>query len=464
MSWLFKLIGASGTNQAEVDASNQVKVVTDETSKMVMCRTDGTPLRTVAEGRLDVAQDTLLFLDSFDDTAVDARKWTIYQTTMTSAITSSQLHLNSGAVTTASTNSGVMSHARHGYQHESAIYAHAAIMPINLPATNATAEWGFGFLASATDRSAPTDGAFFRWKSDGTCECVLSFGGTETSVAITAPSQNVLHHMEVELNEEECIFEIDGVEVAEILAPASTPPTASSRLPTFARVYNAGVAPSAAPQLKLAGWAVTQQMLQTGRDSRIIAVTQGEAGISLPTTPYASPVTNQQVLPAGAAQSNTAAQITAYAGRFNLNAAAGADLTSPVDALLQAVTVPSNRRFICTGYIIHCGVAGAAVVTATLLEFSVFFNSTADSLATADGFTTSPQPTYAPRRVFAGTFHFPAAAAIGYAPLDVRVDFSGAPIVVESGRRFGVVCRQVAGAATASLTYRGYVQPLGFWE
>jgi hypothetical protein len=472
MDRLFKLIGASDTNYAEVTSNNEVKVVTDQTSKLTPVGSEGLPLRTVSEGRLDIGQDTLLFYDSFDDTVVDARKWaTTRSTNPNNAVSSGRLIISSSVSTESGMVVGVISHRLFSYTYESPICTQAAIIPQNLPDTGTAAEWGFGsYTVSGLTPLPVLNGAFFRWKPDGTFECVVATGGIETSDSLSIAkvlvgNTPIKYMLKVTLSVKKAIFEINGVVVSEILSPSGAPILQLPSIRTFGRVY---VVPSMGarlgPQLIVTGWAVTQQVLQTGKNSRVIATSHGEAALSMPTTPYASPTANNEVLQPSAAQSNTSARITVLAGRFNVNAAAGADRTSPADGLLQAVLVPTNRRFICTGYVIHCGVAGAAVVTATLLEFSLFFNSTAASLATADSFNGTPQPTYAPRRVFAGTFHFPAGSPIGYTAPEIRCNFSYAPIVVESGRRFGVVCRQVAGAATASLTYRGYVQPLGYWE
>lgn len=461
----FRIEGNTSANVAEVDSANRI-LTTTSGGTVALVNSGGTPIRTIAEGRLDIGQDSLLFYDSFDDTQVDSRKWLQYVTTQTVAISTGQMLLNSGAVTTINTNSGVLSHARYSYYHEAAIYAHAGVMPVNLPATNSTAEWGFGIIASATDRSAPTDGAFFRWKPDGLFECVLSFGGTEQKVTVTAPSQNVTHHMEVELNEEECVFEIDGVEVAVILAPTGTPPTASASLPLFSRVYTGASAPSLAPQLKIAGWACTQQLLSTYKPWGHTMAIAGQGGAWSPVTPYAGTngSTNALVLPAAAAQSNTVAPITTLGGRTHITAPAGADLAAPIDAILFAYQVPTGRRFVCTGFLLSMMNAGAAVATTpTTCEFSIGVGATAASLATADSFTASPQPTFAPRKRYLGMLSLPIGAAIGALAGEIERSFD-TPLVCEGGKFITGIMRVVVGTATASQTLRIMTQPLGYFE
>jgi hypothetical protein len=461
----FRIEGNTSGNVAEVDASNRIKVVPSG-GTVALVNGDGDYVRTIAEGRLDVGQDTLLFLDGVDDTVPDSRKWLQYLTTQTITVSGNMLVLNGAAVTTLNTNSGLLSHGRFQYQHESAVYMHAAIIPVNIPATNATAEWGFGIIASATDRSAPTDGAFFRWNSAGQFLAVLSTGGTETtSAALTPPSDSEIHHFEIELNEQECVYEIDGVEVAVIPSPVAGPPTASSRLPAFARVYTAASAPSLAPQLKIAGWAVTQQMLQTGRTNADIAVLQGQNAIWSPVTAYAGSngSTNALVLPATGAQSNTTAPITTLGGRTHITAPAGADLATPVDALLFAYAVPTGQKFVCTGWHVAVTNLGAAVATtATTIELSAGFGATAASLATADSFAASPQPTYAPRKLYLGVVNFPVAAGIGQTENIVRT-FTDSPIICEGGKYVHGIMRVIVGTATASQTLRFVSQPIGYF-
>lgn len=451
--------GAGAGLGADVDASGRLLVIPSG-GTVALVNGDGDPVRTVAEGRLDVARDHLLWIDNVDDTAVDSRKMAQTTTTMTITVSSGQYVLNGGAVNTLSTEAILTSQQRFQYQHESAIYAHALVLPVNLPATNARAQLGF-FLSAA--RASPTDGAFFRWDLDGTFKCVTSFGGVETtSVGLTPPSTAFAHHMEIELSEEECVFEIDGVEVyvAKVLALGlQAPLTSNSYLPFCAQLYTAASAPTLAPQLKLAGCAVTQQLLEQGKPWPLIMAMMGHGAHQAPLTPYAQTANHaNSTSPAAATLSNTAAGYAKLGGRFKFVAPAGAE----TDFALFAIQVPVGRKLIVTSISISAMNTGAAVAaTATILDWFAALDGTALSLATTDAYGTN---VIAPRRIPLGLQGFEVGAGIGKSAPDIVRDFMGAPLVCQSGRYFIVGVQVPVGTATVSQEIRGTVTVNGFYD
>jgi hypothetical protein len=104
-------------------------------------------------------------------------------------------------------------------------------------------------------------------------------------------------------------------------------------------------------------------------------------------------------------------------------------------------------------------VTGAAAVNATMFFWAAAAGSSNISLATTDSTTGS-----SPKRIPLGVQNFLASAPIGTAADGFDVDFDNAPLVVPAGTFFHIILKQLNGAATPSLLWRGQVTVMGYFE
>jgi hypothetical protein len=157
--------------------------------------------------------------------------------------------------------------------------------------------------------------------------------------------------------------------------------------------------------------------------------------------------------PASATLSNTAAGYTTLGGQWQFAAVAGAE----TDYALFAWTNPTPYTFYCTG--IDIGEALNTVVavatTATVLQWSAAFNSSAVSLA-----TSAP---YTPMRITLGTQTFAVGAAVGNTAPGFDWD-PGTPLAVFPGRFLHIILKMPIATGTATEIFRGTVAVDGFFE
>ena len=145
--------------------------------------------------------------------------------------------------------------------------------------------------------------------------------------------------------------------------------------------------------------------------------------------------------PAFAVLSNTAASYLALGGRWQYLAVAG----DPTDYALFAYQVPLGYRLHISGISITVVVRGAAVVTPTILDWSLGLHSTDVSLA-------SPSL----RRFPIGIRAFTAGAGIGQAPAEMVRRYQ--PVLISGpGEYVHIIMQQPNGAATVGLHFRGDV-------
>lgn len=150
--------------------------------------------------------------------------------------------------------------------------------------------------------------------------------------------------------------------------------------------------------------------------------------------------------PASAALANITASYTTLGGKWQFVAVAGAVTDYP----LFGFTVPAGSKFLCEGIIIESyNTVVAVATTATIMEWAMGFNSSAQSLATANIV-----------RVEVGVQTFPVGAAVGFAANRIDVKFQ-TPEVVESGRFVHVILTMPVGTATATEIFRGIVMIKG---
>lgn len=416
----------------------------------------GREISTTENGALNTSTDSLLFYEQVDGNAIDLRKWNQSISGMTITQGSGYQTLNAGAATTAGAYA-ILSSIQY-----IPLYGHLPLrLTFNLRTpviaqANMTVEFGIGSVAT---NAAPTDGAYIRLSPSGNYYCAINNGGVETlSAPLTAFTTAEAEIFDIVIVEDLVQFYSGDELLAEVeVPPGQSYPTASGRLPIFLRVYNAGSAPAVAPQLLLGQIVCVQEALNQTREWRECLAILGGAAYQSPVTPFAQTANHaNSTSPSSATLSNTAAGYTTLGGRYQFAAVASA----ATDFALFAYQVPAGYRLIITGVTISCAATGAigSAVTPTLLDWGLGINSSAVSLATADG-----AGTWAPRRIPLGVQAFALSATIAQLANDIVRTFDP-PLVVDSLRYFHGIVQVPLGAATASQLFRGNFFIQGFYE
>ncbi len=420
---------------------------------------EGEDVRVSEDGYLMVGQESMVFYDQVEGAALNSLLWATSTSTMTVTQSSGLIALNAGLSTTAGTYA-IVSSIKHIplYGQYPLLVAFSAAVNTAAQA-NATIEMGIG-LAAGT--AAPTDGAFVRFAPNGTMQGVVSFGGVESSAAMTFEDDdpfvvgNLANWLIIIDNDDVC-FMYNGDQVATVPLPVNQPfPTANGRLPVFGRVYNGGSAPATAPRLQIGRVMVAQSVLNQERLWAQTLAGIGRGAYQTPVSAYAQTANHaNSTSPSSATLSNSAAGYTTLGGRWQFAAPAGAG----TDFALFGYQVPTGYQLFLTGIAISAINTGAAVATtATILDWAVGLNSSAVSLGTTDGAST-----WAPRRLPLGVQSFQVGAAVGAAASDIVRTFD-APLVVDSGRYLHVIVQVPVGTATASQVIRGTVTINGYFE
>lgn len=409
-----------------------------------------------SDGHMVTGQDNILFFDQVDGTSVDTNRWAQSVNTMTIAQAAGFITLNSGSIVTGARSAQLTSVKSFQLYGAVATQTIIEVQPINLPIVNAVAEIGF---LTASGTSAPTDGVFLRWPSDGTTPVlVTNFGGVETSSAIfTSIAASIVHKISIVTQNNFVAILVDGVLQGIVAIPSTQPFSVSgSRQPVSARLYHLASPPALAPQLQLGAVTVVQAIFPQNRVWEDMLVLQGRGSYQSPITAFAQTANHANSTdPAAATLSNTAAGYTTLGGRFSFAAVAGA----VTDYALFGFQVPAGYQLCVRSISIAAINLGAAVATTpSVLDWSIGLNSSAVSLATVDGATTT-----APKRIPIGLQSFLVAAGIGATAPDI-VRLFPQPLVVDGGRFFHVILELPVGTATASQVIRGDVMIDGWFE
>lgn len=456
----FRIEGNTSGNVAEVDSSNQIKVVLptaiNNASYVKLTDSNSHTASVTSEGRLSVGMDSLQFQETVDGAVVNTRNWVQSNLTMTQVVSGAFIVENSGAITTANTYSILTSTKQFALTTAFANRFTWILKTPNIPQANATMEVGVGFVSGT---SAPTGaGAYFRWKSDGTFIAAANWSGTEvSSSSLSIPSINTIHVFEISINHANMEFYIDDALVATIGASGNAIPTVPTHIPLFARVYTGGSAPSTAPQLFIS-YASAEQVDANNNKLWTHQIAGMWRGITTsPVTSFLSTANHaNSTNPASATLSNTTAGYTTLGGRFQFATVAGA----ATDYCLFAYQVPTGYQAYITGIRISVINTGAAVaVTPTVIDWSLGMNSSAVSLATAD----SPPTSWGPIRTPLGLQSFIVASGIGATVPEIYIQFE-TPLVCDSGRYIHVIMQLPIGTATVSQIIRGDIMFNGYFE
>ena len=200
-------------------------------------------IETTQDYRLRVGLDSPLFDLTFEGTNIPQALIQQNMTVFSCAQSGGLLVLNSAASTTTGQNGNVRTYRTFPVFGSFSTYCEMWLKLQNETATNSTSEWGLGY---ASTNNPVADGVFFRSNAGGQLMGVINANGTETTVNLTSPATNTVHHWAIEVHNEQVQFWVNDSLYGSIATPAAyAGPTQSCQMPFFMRVYNNGNASAA---------------------------------------------------------------------------------------------------------------------------------------------------------------------------------------------------------------------------
>jgi hypothetical protein len=473
----FRIEGNASGNVAEVNAANQIKVVTETDATVNPGNVGGvrafgendqgliTGVVSLASPEIDVdyrmriSQDTMLDEEVFSYTAQNTGKHNLNATTMAASFTAGQYTSNSASITTITTGTQLATYAYFPNIGANTLAADFEVGFSAQPTTNSFIEFGLGLPGGAT--AAPTDGVFFRLSSAG-LQGIASNNGTETSTGVFplaagsgvwAYINNKRYQFIVYMGAVETEFWVnDGtgaVKLGQIPLPAGQGRmTMAQGMQAFHKHRIVGGAAGGVLQsflgaysVRLGGANITTIASTLG--NRLYGSYQGLSGSAMGSLANYANNTN----PTAAVPTNTTAALgTGLGGQFWETDT----LAITTDGIIQSYQVPvgtaniSGRRLVVHGLKIQTYVQTALTGGGYVAQWSLAFGHTAVSLATAEAGNTK-----APRRIPLGVHGVPAAAAANSTLGDITMDFGDAPIYVNPGEFIQCVKKKVGTAPTA---------------
>jgi hypothetical protein len=421
-------------------------------------------LRTDRKGNLIMGNFQPELVEVFEGASIHAQRWTATNTTFVPAqSTLAGYVFNNSALTTVSAVAILQSQR---------LFTKMSRVPLQIKqrlrhsmVSGAIADFGFGVPATTT--LIVPNGCQLRFINSGALQLVMTINSVEVAstnvVSKVASNGNTIGAnlnmsnsyytsnyfvYDMILDDDNAVVTVQDTETGELIGEVSLPVPKSvikmwgaTGLPVYNRIYNS-TAPASAPVYTLTDFMVLSTDMGIARNASETAANLGFSAGRNPFTGAQLENHTNSTAPTSATLSNTAAGYTTLGGRFQFAAVVGA----VTDYALFGFTVPAGSRFICEGVRIETYNTGAAVATtAHVLEWSLGFNSSAVSLATANIIR---------RQVGVQTLAVGAAIGASAVPLDVSL---GTPEVVESGRFLHVILNMPVATATASQVIRGQV-------
>lgn len=479
MSFQQKIVGSAGTNVAEVNSSNELKVVGDKTrnSATVFCENDpgtvtGFPLLRSPEVsqdyRVRVGTDTVLFTDTFNATAQNTGNWKHSFSTMTMTQSAGFLNVNAAGTSTASGNYAYLQSWRHFPLMGTAPLAVELTGQITAaPTANEIFMAGLGV---ATGAAEPVDGVWFELSSAGLKGCLRYNSGTTEKVTLIANPATIALNTNSKyvlvIGEREIEFWIDDVLYGTLNVPAPQgQPFITTALPVFIQKYNSALVGSSPNMIvKVGDISVTLMDLATNMTwaNQMASSGLGMQGLNGGTMGSPQVQWANTALPTAAAATNTTAALGAFLGGiFQMNAPA----TSATDVIVASYQNPAGgvnqtpRTMKLRGIKVDCVNSGAAVATTvTTFAVEVAWGATNVSLATAESTSFANNTTKARRIQPIGVISFPVGAAVGAAATPIQFNFE-APLVINPGEFVQVIAKILVGTATASEVFQWIISP-----
>lgn len=408
------------------------------------------PILATAENRILAGIPNLLMSRNFAGSLVNTGYWTQIATTQTVAQANGLLTLNNGNVTTLSTGSGNKSYQAFPINMGGATVFEVDGYPTNTPISNNVTEWGAGNYT--TFNGAITDGAFFRFTSTGTFQCILVTNSVEQQSAAlnqtTLAPINVIKNYFVRISDEGADFFIDGVRVATLARPATAGSSlVNTALHSFQRTYTLATAPASASQFKVGHVAVWHEELIPNRYYNYTLSGQGGHACYTQegTAAGQTAIYTNSVAPTAAVPTNTTAALgSGLGGHFTATATAAVN----TDLIISSYQNPANgaantgKTLFLNGVWLDTYVQTALTGGGMNIVWYLSVGSTAVSEATTESGTTKAR-----RVIPLGVQTFAAAAAALTTGARIQVPLSG--VAVYPGEFVKVCCRYVGTAATA---------------
>lgn len=488
------VVGALSGTGADVNASRQLKVVTETDaatnpgnvggfrafSEVDAGSETGTALLLSGEVSGDYRQrvglDTLLFQDAFVSGNQNTNTWAHAFATMTCTQPATGF-VRFGNVQGTTSAHGAMLRT---YQYmplygSSALWfeCRAGIATAAL-AANEVVSFGFGLPGSAI--LVPTDGIWFQLTTAGLIGRVCNTGVFTDSGVLVAFGDFVTgnyYKFLIRLSKEEVQWWADMGNGPVLLGTTPRPagnaaPCLQGALPVFAQRHNTGNVSNTAI-FNFGEVFVTAADLHTSKPwAQQQASSAGSSLIAQNgATPGKTTWWTNNTAPTAAAATNTAA----IAGATTLGGLVAVlpTLTANNDGILFTYTVPASaanitgKNLVVTGVKVQGAVSVVLVGGPVVYAYAVAFGHTADSLATPETGSFATATTHAPRMAFIGMETYPVTAAAGTLGAGCTLDLSNGPIVVRPGERIALVGRNIgtvtsSGAITIGCTF------IGYWE
>lgn len=413
------------------------------------------PIRVGDHGTQRTTSEIPLFQDGFEGSSVNGMYQSGSNVTMTFAQAAGVLTLNNGSSTTASTVAGITTMRQFPKYARQPLYIRFRAKIATLAATHELAEFGLGGHSGTT--AIIPNGAFFRFKTDGTLAGVISYNGTEIATVFSAtPNTTSYYFYDIVIDDDFVKFIVSDAAGAPIIDQqvnigVTTPFTFNgSHLPTFARVYADGTGGGTAQQLLIS--AHTVQMLDAvnnipwpdqvagmGRNSFNHPMSASTNGSWLSTSQL-----NPGVAPTAFTPSATAGGNAFLSGEAIINA------TGTSENLLSVLSfgVPSPYTLFVTDVHVNTPINSVAAVatSATILEFALVTNCSSSNIQVGGGQRIlipgalfSAQPGTVINGLFTGSM----------VPWQPRT-----PVMCLPGTYLHLATKVIVGTATASETYR----------
>ena len=477
------------TNEAEVNNSNQLKVVLETDSETnpqnvgaVRAFNENDPgtktgiphlksSEVSQDYRSRVGLDTVLFSHTFNAVTQNTGIWKHSFTTMTMTQSSGFLNVNAAGTSTVANNYAYLQSWRY--------FPLIGTAPVCVEITGAFTAYPVAnevFLTGlgvAVGASEPVDGVWLELTSNGLFGCVRYNSGVTSKQAlettITNLPLNTNTKYSIVIGEREIEYWIDDVLYGEQLIPVGQGQAfLSTSLPLFILKYNNALVGSSPNMIfKVGDVTVTLMDIAT---NKTWAGQLASSGLGLQTLDGGTYTNGSQqvqwantTLPTAAAATNTTAALGAFLGGiFQMNAAA----TSATDVIISSYQNPlggvnqTGRVMHLRGIqvdIVNAGAANSATVPTTI-ALALGWGSTAVSLATAESASFATNTTKIRRPQPIGVISLPIAAVVGQQGTSVQFDFE-APIIVNPGEFVGVIGKILSGAATASQVLQFVISP-----
>jgi len=468
------IVGGVTGNKAEVNASNQLKVILETNATTNAANIGGARLfsendqglltgitylkspETSTDYRLRVGMDTVLFTDTFNAVAQNTTNWSYLSTTLT-ATQGGSGYLSFGAVQGTATGHGA---AMRSYQYFPLIGT--APISINVAFGQSVAPlianevFLVGLGVPIAVGVAPTDGVWLQLSSAGMIG-VLNYNGTTTQTGtletIAAVAVGSIYNYCIVIGETEVEFWKNDILLGEISIPvANGQPFMSAASTVFMQKYCTGVV-SNTNIIRVTDITVCLMDIQTNKPWATQMALQGGAGYIGQNghTQGKTALWTNNTAPTAVVLTNTAASFTGLGGI----GAILPTLAAQSDGILFSFQNPAptinitGRNLVITGVQLQGAVSVILAGGPVTYAYSLAFGMTALTQVTTETATFTATTTHAPRIVAIGLENYVVTAAAGTlgSPAGISLKLN-TPVVVRPGEFVAILARNIGTVTT----------------